>query len=319
MNTTGKVTAFAVTLAAAFAGAYGIGAAAEPVDQEPKKTEAHDTHAGKKEDKGNKGDKGGGGSEAAPEPPGGLQVSDGGYRLDLRTPRVSAGEKEELRFTVRDKKGRALKAYEEEQTKELHLIVASRDLGTYRHLHPERDKSGEWSVRAELPRAGDYRLLADFVPHGASEGLTLGADLAAEGEYEPKALPQPTRTVAAEDGYRVRLEGNLKAGQERKLTLNVTKDGKPVSGGLQPYLGASGHLVALRAGDLGYLHVHPSGASGSRVSFMATAPTEGSYRLFLDFKHGDEVRTAAFTVDAGGGTVKSEGTHGSEESGGHGH
>ncbi|GAA2080712.1 hypothetical protein GCM10009801_39140 [Streptomyces albiaxialis] len=315
MNTTGKVTAFAVALAAAFAGAYGIGTAAEPVDQEPK-AEAHDTHAGKKDSERAGGEKGEG--KGAAEPPGGLQVSDGGYRLDLRTPRVSAGEKEKLRFTVRDAKGRALKAYEKEQTKELHLVLASRDLGTYRHLHPERDKSGEWSARTELPRSGDYRLFADFVPRGADEGLTLGADLAVRGEYEPEALPEPSRTVTVEDGYRVKLDGTLKAGQERKLTLNVTKDGKPVSGGLQPYLGASGHLVALRAGDLGYLHVHPSGASGSRVSFMATAPTEGGYRLFLDFKHGDEVRTAAFTVGAGG-TAKAGSSHEGEGSGGHGH
>ena len=40
------------------------------------------------------------------------------------------------------------------------------------------------------------------------------------------------------------------------LTLTVTKDGQPVTD-LQPYLGAYGHLVALRAGDLAYLHVHP--------------------------------------------------------------
>ena len=31
---------------------------------------------------------------------------------------------------------------------------------------------------------------------------------------------------------------------------------------LQPYLAAYGHLVALRQGDLAYLHVHPDGEPG---------------------------------------------------------
>src|SRR5438477_3662407 len=39
--------------------------------------------------------------------------------------------------------------------------------------------------------------------------------------------------------------------------LQVAQDGY-----LQPYLGAYGHLVALRDGDLAYLHVHPDGAPG---------------------------------------------------------
>jgi hypothetical protein len=62
-------------------------------------------------------------------------------------------------------------------------------------------------------------------------------------------------------------------------------------------------LVALRVGDLGYLHVHPEGEPGDGVTgpgpgitFMATAPSGGVYRLYLDFQHDDGVRTAEFTV-----------------------
>ena len=45
-------------------------------------------------------------------------------------------------------------------------------------------------------------------------------------------------------------------GQESELTLSVSRDGRPVTD-LQPYLGAYGHLVVLRDGDLAYLHAHP--------------------------------------------------------------
>ena len=72
---------------------------------------------------------------------------------------------------------------------------------------------------------------------------------------------------------------------------------------VEPYLGAGGHLVALREGDLAYLHVHPTGGPGSGpVSFMTEFPTEGRYRLFLQFKHEGKVHTAAFTRDVGQGS-----------------
>ena len=72
---------------------------------------------------------------------------------------------------------------------------------------------------------------------------------------------------------------------------------------LEPYLGAFGHLVALRLGDLTYLHVHPDAAvptptdrSGPGIAFTAEVPSAGTYRLFLDFRHLGTVRTAEFTV-----------------------
>ena len=81
----------------------------------------------------------------------------------------------------------------------------------------------------------------------------------------------------------------------------MTRDGAPVTD-LQPYLGAYGHLVALRDGDLAYLHVHPdeSTAAGPEVRFFAEVPSTGRYHLYLDFRHGDRVRTARFVVTAGG-------------------
>jgi hypothetical protein len=72
----------------------------------------------------------------------------------------------------------------------------------------------------------------------------------------------------------------------------VTRDGRPVA--VEPYLGAKGHLVALRQGDLAFLHVHPDESS---LRFMAEFPTAGRYRLFLQFKTQGRVHTAAFTQE----------------------
>ncbi|MFF7114767.1 hypothetical protein ACFY91_21045 [Streptomyces albogriseolus] len=300
MKTGLKITAFAAALAGAFGTAYGVGQTFDPVvaERPPAHEERHPSGAGESEH----------GGTAAAQAPGGLQISEGGYTLDLDTPAVTAGERAELRFTVRDADGRAVDEYRREHDKELHLIVASRDLVTYRHLHPERAPDGTWSTPVDLPRAGGYRVFADFTPdRPGAENLTLGADLAASGPYSPRELPRPSATARV-DGYDVKLTGALTPGRAGELRLTVSRDGKPVTD-LQPYLGAYGHLVALRAGDLAYLHVHPEGEPGDgttrpgpHVSFTATAPSGGSYRLFLDFKHNGVVRTAAFTVEAGKAT-----------------
>ena len=97
------------------------------------------------------------------------------------------------------------------------------------------------------------------------------------------------------------LTGSAIAGQESEIVLSVSRAGQPVTD-LQPYLGALGHLVALRTTDLTYLHVHPlhdgDGPGGPEVKFMVNIPTKDTYRLFFDFSHSGDVRTAAFTIEA---------------------
>uniref|UniRef100_UPI0006EB719B hypothetical protein n=1 Tax=Streptomyces prasinopilosus TaxID=67344 RepID=UPI0006EB719B len=301
MQTGLKITAFAAALAATFGAAYGVGQSLDPVAEDGASAPAHDD----RHTPGTAAPQEGDGHGTTPA--GGLQISENGYTLDLGTPRVEAGRRTDLRFTVRDERGRAVTEYRREHDKELHLIVASRDLLTYRHLHPARAADGTWSAPVDLPEAGGYRVFADFTPAEEGAGnLTLGADLAASGPYRPQRLPAP-RDTARVDGYEVRLDGTLRPGRGSELDLTVSRDGEPVTD-LQPYLGAYGHLVALRSGDLAYLHVHPGGEPGDgrtgpgpTVSFAATAPSAGSYRLFLDFKHDGVVRTAAFTVRAGAG------------------
>ncbi|GAB2611226.1 hypothetical protein GCM10027168_50090 [Streptomyces capparidis] len=301
MNTALRLTAFATVLAASFGAAYGVGKAADPVTAEPAAHTGHGPSAPGTEQPPS----GGTAPDSGRTPPGGLQISASGYTLDLKTPRIQADRRAELRFAIRDSSGRQVTAYQREHGKDLHLILASRDLTTYRHLHPHRAADGTWSTPVTLPEAGDYRVFADFTPaaEGAT-GLTLGADLAVSGAYRPAETPAPARTATV-DGYTVALDGRLRPGAGEEVTFTVTKDGREVTD-LQPYLGAYGHLVALRSGDLAYLHVHPSGEPGDGttrpgpdVSFTATAPSEGTYRLFLDFKHDGKVRTAAFTVTAG--------------------
>ena len=116
------------------------------------------------------------------------------------------------------------------------------------------------------------------------------SDMSVPGRTDVARLDETTRTATV-DGYTVELTGDLVAGEHSMLKLRVTHDGRPVTD-LQPYLGAYGHLVALRGGDLAYLHVHPDGEpgdgkteSGPAVEFGAEVPSDGTYHLYLDFKH----------------------------------
>ena len=324
MNTGVKITAFAAALAATFGTAYGVGKGVGPVE-EPAKAE-HGEHAAATPAPSASAGGHTGHDEATPaaaEPPGGLQVSEGGYTLALETPAPPVG-RSTLKFSIQDAAGKKVTAFTTEHGKELHFIVASRDLTVFRHLHPEKAPDGTWTVEADLPAAGGYKAFADFKPAApGAEGLTLGVDLGVPGAYTPQALPAAASTAAV-DGYQVRLGGTLDPGKAGELRLTVSKGGKPVTD-LEPYHGAYGHLVALRQGDLAYLHVHPNeGGPGPDVSFTATAPSGGTYRLFLDFQHEGKVRTAAFTVRAGAASAPASTPAGGTQSpahdaGGHSH
>ncbi|WP_406079109.1 hypothetical protein [Micromonospora sp. NBC_00858] len=290
MNTATKLSGFALGLTVVFGAAYGVGQVADPVA--PAAESRHDT-AG--HDDASHDDTG---SEAARQTPGGLLVSDRGYTL---TPVTAPANEFAFRITGPD--GRAVTTFDEAHDKRMHLIVTRRDLSGFRHVHPEMAPDGTWRVASPLGEPGTWRAFADFTPSGA-QPLTLGVDVPVPGPFTPRPLPAPA-TSSSVGGYTVTIDGALQPGRTAKLTLTINRDGAAVTD-LQPYLGAYGHLVALRQGDLAYLHVHPDGepgdgrtTSGPQVTFFAEVPSAGTYRLFLDFQHQGTVRTAAFTLTAG--------------------
>ena len=295
MRTPVKLGGFAAGLVAVFAGALGLGqltrgAAPQP---EPAPPAAHGGHA-----------PAGTGSGSGVDLPGGLLVSQDGYRLTPLTGTLSTGAPQPFRFQITGPDGRPVTRYVTSHDRDLHLIVVRRDLSGFQHVHPSLGGDGTWTTPLAVPAAGQHRVFADFRPAGRDEALTLGVDLPAPGDYRPVPLPAPARTATV-DGFTVTLGGTLTPGASSELTLSVTKDGRAVTD-LQPYLGAYGHLVALRDGDLAYLHVHPDGApgdgrtpAGPRITFHAEVPSAGTYRLYLDFQHAGRVRTAEFTAVAG--------------------
>lgn len=291
MNTPTKLGAFGLGLAVAFTAALGLGRTVGPQPTTP--APAHDKHTTPA-----------GQTDTSAPLPAGLQVTQDGYRLQPISPELATDQPQPFQFRILGPSGAPVTAYTTSHDKDLHLIVVRRDLSGFQHVHPVLAADGTWSIPLAVAAPGQYRVFADFQPTGHTGGLTLGVDVPAPGDYRPRPLPAVQRETTV-DGYTVTLTGDLTPGGSSKLTLAVSKDGTPVTD-LQPYLGAYGHLVALREGDLAYLHVHPDGEpgdgrtkAGPDVVFHTDVPSAGNYRLYLDFQHAGTVRTAEFTAVAG--------------------
>jgi hypothetical protein len=282
MTAAAKLSIFAGLLVLAFGAAALAGNAFGPEPDAAADEQAEAGHGGDAQAEPGHG----GGAE--PQAVRGLAVSDDGLTLALDRTELPRGRETELAFTIVGSDGRALRDFEVEHEKRMHLIIVRRDGTAFQHLHPEMDESGRWSTRVTIPEAGAYRVFADF---SDGEARTLAADLAVDGDASYRPLPAPATTTGT-DGYEVSLDaGEVHPGEESELRFTVTRDGRELE--TEPYLGAGGHLVALREGDLAYLHVHP----GEGLSFMSELPSAGRYRLFLQFKHDGAIHTAPFTLE----------------------
>ncbi len=303
MNAPTKLGGFGAALAVALLVSYGIGNAVGPVGGT---AESHGTEGHAVNDETTTTTTMAGhdmaAMDAAAKAPAGLTVSESGYTLALESPILPAGTTT-IAFQILGPDASPVTNFEVAHDKELHLIAVRRDTTGFQHVHPTMDDRGTWRVDVSLT-PGAWRFFADFQALGQADGLTLGVDASVAGAYDPAPLPAETRSATV-DGYTVTLSGTLSPGASSEVDLNVTRDGQPVTD-LETYLGAYGHLVALRTGDLAYLHVHPEGEPGDGrtepgpdIAFFATVPSAGWYLLYLDFKHEGVVRTAEFTLPAG--------------------
>lgn len=288
MSGPARVAAFAVLLVAIFGGAALAGAAIGPSG-----TRGGDDAAGAHGGEHTPAAAGGKPASGDASAPPGLQVAQDGYRLVLEPTTLERAGREPVRFRIVTADGQALRDFEIEHEKRMHFIVARRDLRGFQHLHPTMRADGTWETGVNFAAGGTYRVFADFKAAGAKR--TLGADVHVPGAFRPGTLPPPASSARTQDGLEVILDAqDARAGKEGRVEFRVRRDGRAVDAELQPYLGAKGHLVALREGDLAYLHTHPE---SDRLAFMAGYPTAGAYRLFVQFLYRDRVQTAAFTIE----------------------
>ncbi len=284
VGTRTKLFACGAVLAATFAAAAGVAAAVGPIDTSDG---THNDHQDAVDH-----DMGGG----RPHVPG-ISIDADGFRIVPATLSLAADAAAPYVFHIVDADGVTVTDFDITHERRLHLIVVSRNLIDYHHLHPSQDALGVWTADVPALPAGSYRVFADTRPTGA-DGITLGTDLAVGAGVAGLGVASPSsETSVTVDDYTIELTGTSAVG-ESLLTFAVLREGQAIVP--DPYLGASGHLVALRTGDLAFLHVHPLGDATDHapgIRFAAAFPTPGSYRMFLDFSIDGTVRTAAFTVE----------------------
>lgn len=225
------------------------------------------------------------------------------------------GETAQLRFTISNpQSGQRVKDYVLTHEKLFHLFIVSQDLAEYQHIHPQLEADGTFLVETTLPRAGLYKLHADFFPRGGQPQI-LHRELVTAGYTPIKSASLPALTsdatlVKTVDSMKITLEpgGPLVAGTLIPLTYRLADSltGEPVRD-LEPYLGAWGHTLILNADQSEYLHTHPSemlpsGADqtslrgGPNVDFNAMFPAAGDYRIWTQFQRAGKVSTVFFTV-----------------------
>ena len=224
------------------------------------------------EDEGGHGEIGGSHGEAA-RGPGATDAHD--LKLELDPSSLRAGKTGELGFHINGPDGEPVTEFAVEHTKQVHLILVSKDLRHFAHVHPEVGGDGTWRVAVDPPAPGDYRVIADVKHEGRAMALT--GDLTVEGD--PVASGQPAADATFE-------QQELTAGQPVTLEFDA-------GGETEPYLGAAGHLVVMSQGDLEYLHVHPL---RDELAFSTSFPKSGKYVMFLEYKRGGDVKLSRFPV-----------------------
>ncbi|MGW3786675.1 copper resistance CopC family protein [Micromonospora chokoriensis] len=230
----------------------------------------------------------------------GTTVSAGGFTLQPLERSQPAGVRADYRFRIVGTDRQPATRFAVVHDKPLHMIVVGRDLTGYQHVHPTMAPDGTWSVPLTLAQPGGYRVYADFsvtATNGAQVPLVLGVDHTVPGAHTPAALP-PAQAQATAGPYAVSMSGTPTVGVTAPMQFQVQRADAATPVQLERYLGAYGHLVVVREGDLGYVHVHPEQELvDGTVQFWLTAPSSGRYRAFFDFQVEGKVHTAEYTIN----------------------
>ena len=227
------------------------------------------------------------------------------YQVQLATTpaAVRAGEPVQLSFEVLQPDGGPRQTgFELVHEKLFHLFWVSHDLEVYRHEHPVLGDDGIFRIEAVFDRPGVYRLMGDFYPKGGTPQM-VPMTLTTAGFEEPLQTLAPTLAADSEP----------KRGRNVRVSLR-TEPAKPVSGlltllffelntarGLQKYLGAWAHMLAVKDDLVTMIHGHPSIADGGKLIQMNVIfPEPGMYRLWVQVQRKGKVSTLPFTVDVSG-------------------
>jgi hypothetical protein len=231
----------------------------------------------------------------------------GNYPVDLRATPTLAGVR--LRLAVTDPSTHAIvRRFETVHERAMHLFVVSEGLDFFAHEHPVQQRDGVFMLDVALPQRGPYMAITEFLPRGATPQTFQQAFMTGESfvRHPAPALDAAPKTI---DGMRVSIDASLlKGGEAGKLTFRIEDavSGSPVTD-LEPYLGASAHLLIVPVDLTEAIHGHPTADDkGPVVTFAPVIPRSGRYKLWLQVQRRGVVSTAAFVVEATTSAPRSE-------------
>ena len=229
----------------------------------------------------------------------------GEYALDVVT---SHGQRKgsviSLRLIVRDPHdGSAVTNFLDVHERPFHLFIIGRDLKTFVHTHPEQREGGVFVLEQAL-EPGEYMLIADFLPAGGTPQVVHRA-IVTPGHTGPlfKDPPKLALSPAEQtiDGLRVKLAAAevtaLRPASLRFVVYDATTGAEVRD--LEPYLGASGHLLIVNGSLTSALHGHPAGTqtAGPEILFDPVLPRAGLYKLWLQFQRKGRIVTVPFVIE----------------------
>lgn len=223
------------------------------------------------------------------------------YHLNLTiTPQAPRpGVPLRLSFGVHDPwKDRPVTKFQMVHERLFHLFVIGPDLEFFLHEHPVLGPDGEFHLdNLVLPVPGMYRLLGDFYPDAATPQL-IAKTVLLPGQAPPRA--PLSRDYTPKDAQNLRVEFRTEP-EQPVAGLNTQMHFRLTPGeGLEPYLGAWGHMLVASDDLIDLIHQHPFIADGGpEMQFNVVFPRPGHhYRVWVQFQRHGVVNTARFDVKA---------------------
>ncbi|WP_249260965.1 hypothetical protein [Virgibacillus pantothenticus] len=173
--------------------------------------------------------------------------------------------------------------------KEMHFIIVSNDLEKYYHLHPEKEQQGLYTVKQVL-NDGTYQAFVDIATEDRAYQVTPNTLQVGTKETSKANLDGMDNWTIERNGKRVTLS-DVEAKVEEEVPLVFDMHGeKP-----DPHLGALGHVVIIDEDVEQYIHVHP--AANDTTTFNAHFSKPGMYKIWAEFKFGDNVHVYPFVIE----------------------
>ena len=224
------------------------------------------------------------------------------YPLDITfNPAVfRAGEKVQIHFRMTDPvTGKTVNHYEIVHEKLFHMFLVSQDLQYFVHDHPVLQPDGTFNYDDDFPQTGHVshpgRLLSERRDTATRTQDGSGSRCSRSGGHSWQPNPKPELGVSHCTNLDVELTMDPPTPIVGLKTLLFFK--LSPADGLEKYIGAWAHMLAVSDDLIDLIHDHPFIADGGpQLQFNIIFPRAHTYKIWVQFQRKGVVNTASFTV-----------------------